>query len=68
MIRVEPQVKDGARYNQKEAAKILRISTRTLYEMETNGIIQPGIRFGREKIYTGSVLKKCFRNYMKMQG
>lgn len=66
MIRVEPQVKDGERFNQKEAAKILRISTRTLYELEAGGFIQPGARLGREKIYTGSALKKCFRNYMKM--
>ncbi len=63
MVYVQPNIPDATRYSRKEAARLLCISTRTLRAYEVEALIQPGIKWGKEKLYTGAMIKQCWRNY-----
>lgn len=63
MVYLQPDVKDSIRYSRKETLRILGIASKTLAIYEAEALIQPGIKWGREKLYTGAMIKQCWRNY-----
>lgn len=63
MVYTQPVVRDSTRYSRKETLRILGVASKTLAAYEAAGLIPPGIKWGREKLYTGADIKACWRNY-----
>lgn len=63
IVGIEPMVKDGQRFTQKEAARILNVSDTTVRTYEELGIMPPGRRVGRYTFYRGRDIKRCWNNY-----
>ena len=63
IVGLEPAVKDGQRFTQKEAAKLLGVSDTTVRTYEGMGIMPAGRRVGLYTFYYGRDIKRCWRNY-----
>lgn len=63
MITTRPEVTPDGRYNQKQAAEILKIDRHTLKRYAENGIIKFWIRkAGNAKVTTGAEIIKCWES------
>lgn len=66
MVGLEPQVKDYERFTATEAAKILDIHYTTLARYEKEGVINPGRKGRKYKMYYGKDIKKCWKNCQQL--
>lgn len=61
MVGLEPQLKDGGRYTQAEALRILEISKPTFWKYRDNALVPDRMKKGREKRYYGREIKKIWK-------
>ncbi len=63
IVGLEPSVKDGQRFTQREAAAILGLAERTIRYYVAMGLMMPGRKIGRCTYYYGRDIKRCWRNF-----